>query len=175
LSVGILNARIEKSGAASFSETILETTMDSWRECAWFKCRKRFEPGRRANQHHHANADTHDGALYCSNPCRQKAYRLRRRARSATVTPAPRNSGKVPKGTTHHATVTPTKIRVKFQGVRIAKIGHARPQNGLLSTRAGQIVPDAKWPNMYRIKWRDGRLSDMVNYTRASAALRGLM
>jgi hypothetical protein len=28
---------------------------------------------------------------------------------------------------------------------------------------------------MYRIKWRDGRLSDMVNYTRASAALRGLM
>jgi hypothetical protein len=44
-----------------------------------------------------------------------------------------------------------------------------------LSTRAGKIVPDAKWPNMYRIKWRDGRLSDMVNYTRASAALRGLM
>jgi hypothetical protein len=43
-----------------------------------------------------------------------------------------------------------------------------------LRTRDGEIVPDGKWPGMYRIKWRDGGLSDMVNYTRASAALRGL-
>jgi hypothetical protein len=43
-----------------------------------------------------------------------------------------------------------------------------------LTTRAGKIVPDPKWPGMYRIKWRNGRLSDMVNYTRAAAALRGL-
>jgi hypothetical protein len=48
-----------------------------------------------------------------------------------------------------------------------------RPKGSLryLRTRDGEIVPDAKWPGMYRIKWRDGRLSDMVNYTRASAAL----
>ena len=41
-------------------------------------------------------------------------------------------------------------------------------------TREGQIVSDAKYRGMYRIRWRDGRLSDMVNYTRAVAALRGL-
>lgn len=43
-----------------------------------------------------------------------------------------------------------------------------------LRTRNGKIVPDSKWPGMYRIKWRDGSLSDIVNYTRASAALLGL-
>jgi hypothetical protein len=42
------------------------------------------------------------------------------------------------------------------------------------NTRDGEIVPDAKWSGMYRIKWRAGGLSDMINYTRASAALRGL-
>jgi len=47
--------------------------------------------------------------------------------------------------------------------------GHARP---LMRTRKGEIVADAKWPGMYRISWRDGRLSGMVNYTRAADALR---
>jgi hypothetical protein len=51
-----------------------------------------------------------------------------------------------------------------------------RPKNPTryLRTRDGEIVPDAKRPGMYRIKWRAGGLSDMINYTRASAALRGL-
>jgi hypothetical protein len=35
------------------------------------------------------------------------------------------------------------------------------------------IVPDAKWPGMYRLVRPDGSLSDMVNLTRAKDALRG--
>jgi hypothetical protein len=27
------------------------------------------------------------------------------------------------------------------------------------------VVPDRKWPNMWRIKWPDGTLSDMANLT----------
>jgi hypothetical protein len=34
-----------------------------------------------------------------------------------------------------------------------------------------RIVPDLKWPGMYRIKRPDGSLSDMVNLTRARDAL----
>src|SRR5262249_30134948 len=43
---------------------------------------------------------------------------------------------------------------------------------GLFRTHDGEVVADVKWPGMYRIKWRDGRVSDMVNYTRAVDALR---
>ena len=32
------------------------------------------------------------------------------------------------------------------------------------------VVPDAKYPNMWRIKWPDGTLSDMVNLSRAKDA-----
>jgi hypothetical protein len=139
--------------------------MDTWKECAWFQCRKRFEPGRRINQHRRAGGEHHKGALYCSRACQQKAYRLRRGA-PATVTPIVRES---PEGINAHATVTPKKRNKLFQGVRVVEIGHPRPPIGLLSTRAGKIVPDAKWPDMYRVKWRGGALSDMVNYTRAAA------
>ena len=38
-------------------------------------------------------------------------------------------------------------------------------------TRGFAIVPDAKWPGMYRIRRPDGSLSDMVNLTRAKDAL----
>jgi hypothetical protein len=36
-----------------------------------------------------------------------------------------------------------------------------------------RIVPDPKWPNMFRIRRPDGSLTDMVNLTRARDALRG--
>ena len=35
------------------------------------------------------------------------------------------------------------------------------------------IVPDAHWPNMWRLAYQDGRLSGMVNLTRARDALHG--
>ena len=52
--------------------------MDTWTECAWFKCRKRFEPNRYANQYYRADGRHHEGRRYCSRSCQQKAYRLRR-------------------------------------------------------------------------------------------------
>jgi len=33
-----------------------------------------------------------------------------------------------------------------------------------------EIVPDTHWPNMWRIAWPDGRLSDMTNLSRARDA-----
>jgi hypothetical protein len=34
-----------------------------------------------------------------------------------------------------------------------------------------RIVPDPKWPGMYRVRRPDGSLTDMVNLTRAKEAL----
>ena len=36
------------------------------------------------------------------------------------------------------------------------------------------VVPDAEWPNLYRVRHPDGLLSDMVNLTRAKDAAGGL-
>jgi hypothetical protein len=132
--------------------------MDTWKECAWFKCRKRFEPSKRSNRFCRADGPSHEGARFCSPACRQKAYRLR----SKPVT-------KSPEGTTPLRTVTRPQQRTETKQEFSTKNGHARR---LLSTRAGKIVPDTKWPDMYRIKWRGGALSDMVNYSRAANAVR---
>jgi len=32
------------------------------------------------------------------------------------------------------------------------------------------VVADAKFPEMYRVKWHDGRLSDLLNLSRACEA-----
>jgi hypothetical protein len=46
----------------------------------------------------------------------------------------------------------------------------------LADTKAGSksaiVKPDAKWPNMYRVYWRSGKISDMTNLTRAKDAAR---
>jgi len=138
--------------------------MMQWIECAWFKCRKRFEPGRRSNQSHRAGGAHHEGARYCSRSCQQKAYRLRRDSGSATVTPAP-------EGTTTHATVTRTFQHVEnIAGIR-TKNGHPRPAYALYRGRSKRalvhIVPDGI---LYRIAWPDIGLSDLCNLTRAKAA-----
>ena len=36
--------------------------------------------------------------------------------------------------------------------------------------RMASVVPDSTWPGMWRVKYRDGHLSDMVNLSRARDA-----
>jgi hypothetical protein len=56
-------------------------------------------------------------------------------------------------------------------------VGQSRPASKtyhLLYGRARRplatVVPDTRWPDMWRIAWPDGQLSDMVNLTRAKDA-----
>ena len=58
--------------------------METWKQCGWAPCGKRFEPSRRSNRHQRATASRHDDAIYCSRACRQKAYRWRSRAVTRT-------------------------------------------------------------------------------------------
>jgi hypothetical protein len=43
-----------------------------------------------------------------------------------------------------------------------------------LSVTGWRIIPDSKWPGMYRLRRPDGTLSDMVNVIRAKDALASL-
>jgi hypothetical protein len=38
-----------------------------------------------------------------------------------------------------------------------------------------KAIPDDKWQGMWRVRWPDGRLSDMVNLTRAKDAIAAFM
>jgi hypothetical protein len=112
--------------------------MDSWIECAWFQCRKRFEPGRAQNQFHRAGNKAHKGARYCCRSCQQKAYRLRR----ATVTQAPECS-------ITHATVTRTlqqtenidEIRTKNAHARSFKVIAGPVENYSVRSLAAAAIP----------------------------------
>jgi hypothetical protein len=55
-------------------------------------------------------------------------------------------------------------------GYQGEKPDRAGPQNAGLDPR---IVPDPVWPGMYRTRQGNGRLSDIVNLTRAKDALAG--
>ena len=40
-----------------------------------------------------------------------------------------------------------------------------------MKQRQPKVVPDAARPNMWRVRWPDGRLSDITNLTRAKDAI----
>jgi hypothetical protein len=90
--------------------------MDTWKECAWFQCRKRFEPSKRSNRFYRADGPHHEGRTYCSRSCQQKAYRLRRNSRTVT-----------PEGTDTLRTVTRPSERIENKREFSTKNGHSRP------------------------------------------------
>ena len=71
------------------------------------------------------------------------------------------------------ATVTRPKNGIEIAKEFSTKTRGVRPPKRLLQTDDGEIIGDAKWPGMYRVKWRDGGMSDMVNYIRAKWLLVG--
>jgi hypothetical protein len=38
-------------------------------------------------------------------------------------------------------------------------------------TKTARLIPDPVYPGMWRVRWPDGRLSDMANLTRAKDAI----
>jgi hypothetical protein len=77
---------------------------------------------------------------------------------------------------------TPATATRKDAGARVSVSGPASLQNQnpagsetLRQPLPRGIVPDAKWPGMYRLRRPDGTLSDMVNLTRARDALAALL
>ena len=110
-------------------------------------CRKPFTPKRST-------------ARFCSDRCRLAAHRGR----------APERAPE-PVAVALHASVSVSSTRETHSlpsGVR-ETLKPSIPSAPKPLPRG--IVPDAKWPGMYRIRRPDGSLTDMVNLTRAKDAL----
>jgi hypothetical protein len=56
--------------------------------------------------------------------------------------------------------------QLEWRGSALCRVGSRTP--------VVTIVPDAKYPGMWRVRRPDGSLSDMVNLTRARDAARGI-
>jgi hypothetical protein len=95
-------------------------------------------------------------ARFCSGSCRKAAQRVRDRESPAGM-PATR----------------PGEARNAFLSVTGVPVPN--PETVTLRRKPPEldprIVPDAKYPGMYRIRRPDGSLSDMVNLARARDAL----
>jgi hypothetical protein len=108
-------------------------------------------------------------AQFCSARCRKAAQRTRARRPWANVT----------------LTRSPPRSAV---GAHSPKPSACPPARHALSGRQAVssavdvtlnlnhpigIEPDVRWPSMWRVKYADGRVSDMVNLARAQDALHG--
>jgi hypothetical protein len=137
-------------------------------------CGVRFTAPAHSGRYRQTSERRIESARYCSRRCRQAAYVARRAIRAG-----------VPHSERHKAfrgRVTDVGSRVKgaggadlrtsvTQALQPTEISsEIRPKNTTLGVVS--IVPDAAWPGMYRLQFPDGRLSDMVNLTRAKDALR---
>jgi len=134
----------------------------TWIECAWFKCRKRFEPSKHSNQYYRADARHHEDARYCSGACKQKAYRLRRKL--GNVAPVTREA----EGTVVRAPVTHPEHSTEKIGLFSTKNDHPRRSYAL---REGYVYsdwqpwPPSKWQPiglMPRLATDDLSISDFI-------------
>jgi hypothetical protein len=144
-------------------------------------CGERFVAPRHSNQHRRTGGRSIESARYCSPACRQAAY-VARRAIRAGVPHSGRHkpingSHKASDGrkqSTLAASVTnaanspagPTTLPASVTNAPLAPIRQRNTDLGIVA-----IVRDAEWSGMYRLRFPDGRLSDMVNLTRAKDAL----
>jgi hypothetical protein len=133
-------------------------------------CNKRFGRGRHRNQYHRAGASVIESSRYCSPKCRQSAWRTRRDIRNEIphrqrrIRNAERK--KAGAAATLQASVTQHEIFQQFQRTGSPK----KTGLGTPSLPPG-LVTDERYPGMYRLRLPAGRLSDMVNLTRARDAI----
>jgi hypothetical protein len=136
------------------------------RKCS--HCGERFSltprRGRNSDKRHatQATRSYHLGARYCKEACRKAASKARRR--SSTVA---RKAEKMLPPSALLSSVTRDKNSVDLSmPYRGKKTGRGSPKK--LDPR---IIPDERWPGMFRLLLPDGSLTDILNLTRAKDAL----
>jgi hypothetical protein len=142
--------------------------MTSLSTVACRQCGGKFTPAPRAGRNSGRRRSVSppsavSNAEFCSSRCRQANYRWRHSQRLSAVT----SEGEKPRqGPGVLSAVTAPLQDIETTSEFSTKNHVARLPKG--------IVPDAKYPGMYRLLLPGGGLSDMVNLTRANDALRAL-
>jgi hypothetical protein len=106
-------------------------------------------------------------AQFCSARCRKTAQRTRARRPWANVTLTRSPPGSAVGARSPKPSARPP-ARPASSGQHAASAAADVTLRG--NTPVG-VEPDRYWSNMWRVKYADGRLSDMVNLTRARDAL----
>jgi hypothetical protein len=105
-------------------------------------------------------------ARYCGNVCRLRAHR---RSEVANGVPAKACGSVLRAELSVSGTPIPSAVTSSPFVARETDNPRILRASKSLDPR---IVPDSKWPGMFRIRLRDGSLSDMANLTRIKDALR---
>jgi len=99
---------------------------------------------------------------FCSSRCKQSAYRAGKNRNAAEI----------------HNGAESVPVLPAEEALRISRTPHPPAARSLKSQGrppSFEVVPDAKWPGMYRVRFSDGTLSDMVNLARANDLARALI
>jgi hypothetical protein len=133
-------------------------------------CGDRFARGRHSNRHKAAGRKTVAWSTYCSRACRQAAYRIRKDIHNNVPASARRRRPAKRRLPLLSACVTSAPERLPLTWPEISQRVQwpATPKKRSLPP---EIFPDGKWPGMYRLRLPNGRLSDLVNLTRAKDAV----
>jgi hypothetical protein len=108
-------------------------------------CRKAFHPVRRS-------------ARYCGSTCRKAANRKVCHANSSPHSPSQAPPASQNGSGVHSGRPKPKNVPSTRSTLSVTRRGFV-------------IVPDVKWPGMYRLRCPDGTLTDLINITRARDAL----
>jgi hypothetical protein len=135
------------------------------RKCSY--CGERFALTRRRGRNSGrrkctTNRSYHMGARYCREACRKAASKARRRA--STV-------AQIPEKTAERSHPLSSVTRSPAEHCFQSENSNEKSTRGSPKNLDPRIVPDERWPGMFRIRRRDGSLTDMVNLTRAHEAL----
>ena len=158
------------SGPASISDH--DMTDATTRKCS--HCGERLSLVQRSGRDSYrarANRERsfHEEKRYCSATCRKLASKARRTPFKTAVSGPPARD-KASQGSKPFSGVTTATNLVDLPAVSGArKSGEASLK---MDFGGFTVVPDKEWRGMYRVRKPDGRLTDMINLTRARDAAR---
>jgi hypothetical protein len=130
-------------------------------------CGARFTAPAHSGRYRQTSERRIKSARYCSRACRQAAYVARRAIRAGVLHSQRHKAFRGRVTDVGNRVDLRTSVTQALQPTEISS--EIRPKK--TTSGAVSIVPDAKWPGMYRLRFPDGSLSDMVNLTRARDAL----
>ena len=172
----LCSKRPADSTATSPSASPAPATQAPTRKCSHYG--ERFtlvaRRGRNSDKRHgNAKRSYHLGTRYCSAVCRYAAHEARRnrlRRNASTVGQSGvKNAVKFAPGPNVPSTVGHANFFADISsGYNGQNWGRASPKKPVLDPR---IVPDPKWPGMYRVRRPNDSLTDMVNLMRTKDAL----
>jgi hypothetical protein len=133
-------------------------------------CGKRFPLSRYGNRTSTSEKTRKGRHRFCSLKCRVAHHRRMAALKGGVTAPSAKDGVTAPGGTKGKGGVTSLKITQQNQRPLPLQKTTEQPHSGRPS-RHPKAIPDAVYPDMWRVQWPDGRVSDMANLSRINDAI----